>query len=359
MKARLGERVAVCIVTYGSAADLPACFAAIAAQDHQPLDVIVVDCASTDGSAEVARQTDIPGVRKEIVALDRNLGFAGGMNTAFRHTDANYLLTLNADARPEPDYVRRLLTRLTTTPRAGAVTGRLVRPKGPASGQRLIDACGMRLTSTWRHLDRGSGEVDRSQWNEAREVFGATGAATLFARSALNDVAFEDSVIEDSAIEGLAIEGPATKRPATRPMIFDPLFHSFREDAELCFRLQERGWRVIYEPAAVTEHRRRVLPDRRRQLSAAVNYHSLKNRYLLRAYHQTRNNFWRTLVPTTARDLQALIYVLLFEHTSLPAYSWLWHHRLQIRDRRRMIQRRRTEPPETINRWFKRDSLPL
>ncbi len=334
-----GDRVAICIVTYGSATDLPMCFATIAEQDHRPLDLIVVDCASTDGSAEVARQTDVPGVRKQVIALEQNLGFAGGMNTAFRHTDANFLLTLNADARPQPEFTRRLLKRLTSTPRCAAVTGRLVRPADPATGERRIDACGMRLIRTWRHLDRGSEQIDRSQWSEPHEVFGATGAATLFARTALDDVAFRET--------------------ASKGEIFDQTFHSFREDAELCFRLQERGWRVIYEPAAVAEHRRRVLPTRRRQLPAAVNYHSLKNRYLLRAYHQTRGNFWRTLLPTAGRDLQALIYVMLFERTSWSAYTWLWRHRRQILDRRRAIQRRRTEPTEALDRWFNRDSLPL
>lgn len=338
------DAVAVCIVTYGSATDLPACLAAVAAQDHRPLELVIVDCASSDDSLEVARRTETPGVPKRVVGLGRNLGFAGGMNHAFGLTEARYLLTLNADAVPEPTYVRRLLERVRRTARAGAVTGRLVRPAAPSSeddaSARLgrdphrLDACGMVLTRAWRHLDRGSGELDRGQYGEPCEVFGATGAATLYARAALSDVAVAGDV-------------------------FDPAFHSFREDAELCFRFQERGWRVIYEPRAVAEHRRHVLPERRRQLPAAINYHSLKNRYLLRGYHQTAGNLLRTLLPATFRDLQALIYVLLVERSSLPAYAWLWRHRRAILDRRRHLQNRRTEPPAAVDRWFSRHSLPL
>ena len=325
--------VAVCIVTYNSAADLPFCFAALAAQDYPRLELVVVDCASSDASVRVARATEIAGVRKQVVALEENLGFSGGMNTAFAQTDAPYLLTLNADACPQPAYVRRLLDRLQRTPRAGAVTGRLVRPF-TEEGIRHIDACGMVLERAWRHLDRGSGAVDRGQWSQPQQVFGATGAASLFSRAALEDVAAEGE-------------------------IFDTAFHSFREDAELCFRLQERGWQVIYEPGAVAEHRRQVVPSRRRQLPAAINYHSLKNRYLLRAYHQTGRNLLRTLLPATFRDLQALVYVLLFERTSLPAYAWLWRHRRAILRHRRLIQGRRTAPAETVEQWFGRDSLPL
>ncbi|HWN41925.1 MAG TPA: glycosyltransferase, partial [Thermoanaerobaculia bacterium] len=205
-------KVAVCIVTYDSAPDLPGCLESIGRLDHRPLEIVVVDNASHDGSLEIAKRHAPAGIPLEAVASPENLGFAAGMNAAFARTEAPFVLTLNADARPSPDYVTRLLARVAkhgTT--AGAVTGKLVRPSGE------LDACGMRLTPNWRHLDRGSGEPDRGQFSRPERVFGATGAASLFRREAL----------DDAAVEG---------------EIFDPRFHSFREDAELCFRLRERGW---------------------------------------------------------------------------------------------------------------------
>jgi GT2 family glycosyltransferase len=325
--------VTVAIVTYGSADDLPGCFEALAAQEHRGFEVVVVDCASADGSVEVAREADLGGIRKTVVPLGKNLGFAGGMNEAFRRSEAPYFLTLNADTRPASGFLSVLLGRFRASSdlRLGAVTPRLVRPAGEPP---LLDACGMVLKSTWRHLDRGSGEVDRGQYMEAERVFGGTGAATLWSREALDDVALDGSV-------------------------FDPDFHSFREDAELSFRLRERGWEVVYEPRAVAEHRRSVLPENRREQPAAVNRGSLRNRYLLRAYHQTRGNFLRTLVPTLARDLGALAYVVLFERTSLPAYAWLWRRRREIAERRRLVQGRRTVAPSEVERWFRVTALPL
>ena len=132
-----------------------------------------------------------------------------------------------------------------------------------------LDACGMVLSPTWRHFDRGSGEPIEGSWTQADRVFGATGAASLFRRQALEDV---------------AIDGE----------IFLSEFHSFREDAELCFRFHERGWEVLYEPAALCEHRRYTLPSRRRRMPPHVNMHSLKNRYLLRLYHQNGVNLLLT-----------------------------------------------------------------
>jgi len=329
-----GQLVAVSIVTHDSAADLPGCLESLAAQEHQPLEIVIVDCASQDSSAEVARAHAPQGIPCQVVELPENQGFAGGMNAALVQTRAPFVFTLNADARPAPDFVTRLLEQAAQPGlRVGAVTGRLVRPAGEGE-PRLLDACGMRLTRAWRHFDRGSGEPDRGQYGQPERVFGATGAASLFRRAALDDAALDGE-------------------------IFDPRFHSFREDAELCFRLRERGWEVLYEPAAVAEHRRFNLPERRSAMPALVNYHSLKNRYLLRVYHQTAGNFFRTFLPALARDLGALAWVLLREHSSLAAYGWLWRHRRELRARRRTIQQRRTVPAREIDRWFTTAGEPL
>lgn len=328
--------VSVAVVTHDSTADLPSCFAALAAQDFRDFEVVVADCASADGSVEAARTLELGGALRKVVPLPDNRGYAGGMNEALRHASAPHVLALNPDARLRGDCLRRLLERAAALPaglRVAAVTPRLVRPADDGAPRRL-DACGMYLVRAWRHLDRGSGEVDRGQYGAPERVFGATGAAALYLRRALDDVAVDGEV-------------------------FDADFHTFREDAELCFRFQERGWEVVYEPGAVAEHRRTVLPQRRRLLPAAYNYHSLKNRYLLRAYHQTAVNFWRTLAPALARDLLALVYVAARERTSLAAYGWLWRHRREIRERRRVIQARRTAPASALERWFSRRALPL
>jgi hypothetical protein len=72
----------------------------------------------------------------------------------------------------------------------------------------------------------------------------------------------------------------------------------------------------------------------------------------LRIYHQTAGNFFRTLLPTLARDVAALGYVLLRERSSLTAYGWLWRHRRELLARRRTIQGRRTAGTREIDRWF-------
>jgi hypothetical protein len=90
-----------------------------------------------------------------------------------------------------------------------------------------------------------------------------------------------------------------------------------------------------------------------------MNLHSLKNRYLLRVYHQSLGNLLWTLPIAGARDLQALAWVLLVERSSLPAYRWVWSHRRELWRRRRLLRGRRTARWWELERWFLRRSLPL
>ena len=328
--------VVVAVVSHDSAADLPGCLGAVGRLEPPPAELVVVDCASHDASVETAR-AHLPAsvAAARLLPLGENRGFAGGTNAAIAASFSPWILTLNPDAEPEPDYLGRLLARAGTSaePPAGALTGRLLRRRAAEEPQRL-DACGMRLARAWRHFDRGAGEFDHGQYGVAERVFGATGAASLWRRAALEDV---------------AVDGEW----------FDERFHSYREDAELCFRLRERGWEILYEPSARAVHGRRVLPERRREMPAAVNLHSLKNRYLLRCGHQSAANLLRTLPWTLPRDLGALLWVLAVERGSLGAYGWLWRHRKEIRARRRQLRARRTAPPAAVERWFAITGEPL
>jgi hypothetical protein len=94
------------------------------------------------------------------------------------------------------------------------------------------------------------------------------------------------------------------------------------------------------------------VPERRSELAPEINFHSLKNRYLLRVYHQTALNLAATLPFTLFRDALAMGWVLLRERDSLPAYGWLWRNRRALFDRRRVIQKRKTR---SIESWFLRN----
>ncbi len=144
-------------------------------------------------------------------------------------------------------------------------------------------------------------------------VFGASGAAGFYRRGALESAKISTGY-------------------------FDADFFLYREDADLAWRLRRLGWRALYVPSAVAYHRRRNVPERRRQMTALANLHSVKNRFLLRINNQTGGEMVRTAVPTFARDAVVLGACLTVERSSLPAFSWLWTNRKRLWAKRREIQ---------------------
>src|SRR4030042_3327140 len=87
-------------------------------------------------------------------------------------------------------------------------------------------------------------------------------------------------------------------------------FFVYREDVDLCWRAQWRGWKALYWPKALGFHKRRVYPENRKEVSPIINAHSVKNRFLLRIKNQPLRLILRFFLPTSWRDLQLLGYIL-------------------------------------------------
>ncbi len=301
--------VAILVVSYNDAADLPISLSAALAQRGVEIEVLLIDNASADASREEAARL---GVR--VVAMRENVGFAAAMNAGIDATDSRYVLVLNPDCRLEPDFAARLAARLDGRPDGGSASGRLLRAEGPGLlPTGTLDSTGILFTAAGRHFDRGAGEPAAGRYEREEEIAGASGAAAMYRRQAL-----------------------AGARISTG--CFDADFFLYREDADLAWRLSNLGWKCLYVPAAVAYHRRRNLPERRGQMSAAINFHSVKNRFLLRINNQSGAEAARTLLPTLARDLLVVGACLTIERTSLPAFSWLWKNRGRLWSKRREIR---------------------
>jgi GT2 family glycosyltransferase len=303
--------VSIVLVTHDSAADLPGSLASAVAQEGVSTEVLVVDNASSDASREVAAKSG-PNVR--VIALPVNVGFAAAMNAGIEATSGRYVLSLNPDCRLAPDFAAHLVRRMDVRPDAGSASGRVSRAAGPdLAPTARLDSTGIFFTASGRHFDRGSEEDGEGRYLAEEEVAGTTAAAGLYRREALESAKISTGY-------------------------FDSDFFLYREDADLAWRLARLGWKCLYVPSAVAWHRRTNLPDRRRSQTAAANLHSVKNRFLLRINNQPAGDFWRTLVPTLARDLVVLGACLTVERSSLPAFSWLWRNRRRLFAKRREIR---------------------
>jgi glycosyltransferase involved in cell wall biosynthesis len=294
--------VFVSIVTRNEEAFLQRCLESLQAQTIG-VRVGIFDNDSHDQTIDVAR-----GFQVSTTLSKENVGYCRGHNLNLQGEDYEYALLLNADTVLEPDYIERMIQVLSATERAGMACGKIFRMdgngekiKGPAG--YLLDTTGIYFTPTQRHFDRGSNEEDLGQFDRAEYVFGVSGAI-LFCKRAM--------------IEDLKVDGE----------FLDEEFFAYRG------------------------HFRAVLPERRRDLESLINYHSVKNRYLMR----TKNMdwvVWRKCFPYLwFRDAGILAYMLIRERSSFNAISQVWRMGLKTKKKRRAIQESRTVSGKEIARWF-------
>ena len=217
--------LSVCILSWNTLALTRDCLASLAADPRSSdWQIIVVDNASVDGSADMVQQ-EFPDV--ELIRSPDNLGFAGGNNLALTHARGNHLLLLNSDTRVPPGALGHLLDHLQQHDAVGAVGPRLVDGEG-----RLELSCGRApgLIPEIFHkllLHRVFPFFRFGTWHhrETRNVGWVTGACIMVRRQALDAAGALD----------------------------DGIFMCF-EDLEWCMRLCAAGWRIEYVPGSEVVH---------------------------------------------------------------------------------------------------------
>ena len=321
------------------------CVAAIRGQTVAGVQLVVVDNTSAQ---DVAVQS--AGAIAEAVVVrnpHRPSWFCANYNLGIDSATGEIVLALNLDAFLEPAFLQHVAAAFDAHPDVALISGKLLKldEDGSRYVPERIDSTGIILTLDQRHLDRGTGEIDRGQYETGEYVFGVTGAAVSIRRAAL------DELMQDG-------------------YCFDPDYVHGREDGDLSFRAQLLGWRAWYEPRAVGYHIRTMRHGERRRLSPQINYHQVKNRWLLRINNLSLPVQLALAPFFLVRDAQALAYMLVRERTSLPAIRWLWRERNRLLAKRRMLMARRRaghghmiglflgQTRDRVHRWRMRGTRP-
>jgi GT2 family glycosyltransferase len=206
-------RTTVVVVTWRGLDLIGACLDALAAQTT-PHRVLVVDNASTDGTAAVLATRPVRAARPvRVVRLRRNAGYAGALAAVLPGVDTPYVAWLNDDAEPEPGWLAALESTLDGHPDVAAAGSVLL------DGGGAVQSAGVRLTP----LGEGADVIDVPA---PGEVFGFCGGAALLRTGALR------------AAGGV---------PAG--------FFCYYEDTDTSWRLRLAGHRIVTAPGARVRHR--------------------------------------------------------------------------------------------------------
>jgi len=223
--------VSVIIVSWNAAQLLDACLSSLRSEAAE---VVVVDNASTDGSADVAARYD-PGVR--LLRQVRNEGFAGGVNAGVGAATGDHLLLLNPDAEAMPGAVAQLSRFLDEHPDAAAAAGRLV----DADGRPQLGWNVRRLPALWNLVSELL-LVDRL-W--PRNPWRRRWLALDFDATVCSEV-------EQPAAACLMVRRSVFQRLGG---LDDRYFPAWFEDVDFCRRLRTAGGRIWFCPDAVFRHR--------------------------------------------------------------------------------------------------------
>lgn len=232
--------LSVVIVNWNTADYLRRCLVSIsrclandapANTDRRPqIEVIVVDNASKDGSAEMV-QREFPWVK--LVANQANAGYAAGNNQGIKLSSGRYLLLLNPDTVVPCGALRRLVEYMDDHPEAGVVGVRLLNPDGtvqpscrsfPEPAYLIYETLG--LARLFRKSRRFA--AYRMGWfdhNSEMEVDQPMGSALAVRREVFEDIG-----------------------------LFDEQFPLFFNEVDLCYRAKLKGWKVVFTPTVEIVH---------------------------------------------------------------------------------------------------------
>lgn len=207
---------------------LRACLRSLPLNDPA-VEVIVVDSASADATADIVRAEFPPVI---LIASAENLGYSRGNNLGLRAARGRYLLVLNPDTQAAPEALAQMCAYLDTHPEVGLL------------GPQLVHADGARQSTRRRFPTLATG------------FFESTWAQSLAPRAMLDhyyarDLS-DDAVSEVDWVVGAAL---LVRRAAYEQVGgLDEGFFMYSEELDWCRRLKAAGWRVVYFPAARIIH---------------------------------------------------------------------------------------------------------
>ncbi len=312
---------------------LPACLDSIESQTLQGLEVIIVD-QTRDKLVESIVNEHGWHSSMNVLCPDTMEGFAANYNAGIRAARGDFVFVLNPDTILEKDCVAQLVQACRQQEEIGAVSPKILRmgedQKLPSV--HVLDSTGLCISRFIRHYDRGAGQIDQGQYDAPCFLFGVTGAGAFFRKSCLEAIKIGNQY-------------------------FDEDFWSYREDADICWRMQNYGWTCLYAPNARMYHVRTLKPGGRSRNSRPANMHSVKNRYQLMLNNLSLRTYIRNFPFIFSRDIVVILGVLLTEIYSVRAFGYLLINFPRLLAKRAVIQRRIVR--DRSEYWFGRTEAPF
>ena len=289
-------KISCAIINYNGEKFINRCLKSLIEQDYSNFEIIFIDNVSTDNSVNFIKE-NFPQIK--IIENAKNIGYTGGANQAIEITDGKYLMILNPDIVYEPDYLSKCVQKLEECSKIGVIGGKLLKYDFENNKKiNLIDSIGLYCFKNRRIIDRGQGYEDKGQYNQEERVFGISGASPIYRREALLDIKIYNE-------------------------IFDEDFFMYKEDIDISWRLNLRGWICYYFPKALAYQGRGTgvlkranhleVLKHRQKVSKLAKQLSYKNQRLMQIKNEIWPSFLLDFIYIIPKEILALGYIVLRE----------------------------------------------
>jgi GT2 family glycosyltransferase len=249
--------VDIVILSYNCKRFLAECLNAVLSTKYPNFNVIFVDNNSSDGSVTYVKSM-FDSKKVNVLGLDKNYGFAKGNNIGASLGSGDYIVFLNPDTKVDPEWLTSLVAELESDLTIG-----ICQPKLLQMGSVRIDSTGGFINRFGFSYNRGFNENDQGQFEKVANIFYAKGAA-LIIRRAVWDL----------------IGG------------FDPSFFIYFEETDLCWRVWEKGLRVVYIPTSIVYHAGGGIL---KKVPNFVRFHESKGRLMLLIKHYSLGSIFKSV----------------------------------------------------------------
>ena len=260
------------------------------ASTYTNLEVYVADNASTDDTIPFL-EAHYPSVK--IIRLDKNYGYAGGYNEALKHVKADYYVLINNDIEVTQGWVEPVIAEVQKDSKIAACQPKLLQYHHKEKFEYAGAAGGM-MDSLGYVFCRGRifevDEVDKHQYQDTTEIFWASGACLFIRAEAFHEVGG-----------------------------FDKHFFAHMEEVDMCWRLQQRGYRVMAVPASEVYH---VGGGTLSKQSPQKTYLNFKNSLCMLFKNLPASKLIWLIPIRSCLDLLSSIFFLM---NALPQHSWAIH----------------------------------
>jgi N-acetylglucosaminyl-diphospho-decaprenol L-rhamnosyltransferase len=248
----LAPALSYCVVNTDGREHLLACLDAIERTHPAGLEreVLVLDNASTDGSAAAVRAL---GGDIRLIALERRAGKAENDSTLMREARGRYCLLLNEDSELRPGAALALAATLDRDPEAAAAT------------PQLLDSSGRPVPCAWRFPGVGTA---------------LAGALFLHRRLTVQSRGTATRRVDWGQSSALLVRREA----AAAVGYMDPQFFVYYDECDFAKRLADAGWHSLYAPAAAAVHHDQLSSDLGAGLPRIVEFHRNRDLYM-RKHH--------------------------------------------------------------------------